>query len=258
MRQMNSFKRRTLVGSRYSWWSGNARFIELSGKFLGAHVAHAALIMLWAGSMTLFELSHEVPEKPLYEEGFILLPHLATLAYSVGPGGEITALYSYFVIGVLHLISAGVLGLGGIYHAIFGPERLEETTVGFLFGYQLQDRFRMTAILGAHLLTLGLASGLLVIKAVYLGGVYDTWACGGGDVRLLRAAPGALNPYVIGAYLFRPPFGSTAWIIGVNNMEHGRSDRWSLLGLILSYLWWYMAYSNKTFWNSTWRFHMVS
>merc|ERR1719502_1027796 len=216
---MNSFKRRTLVGSRYSWWSGNARFIELSGKFLGAHVAHAALIMLWAGSMTLFELSHEVPEKPLYEEGFILLPHLATLAYSVGPGGEITALYSYFVIGVLHLISAGVLGLGGIYHAIFGPERLEETTYGFLFGYQFQDRFRMTAILGAHLLTLGLASGALVIKAVYLGGVYDTWACGGGDVRLLRAAPGALNPYVIGAYLFRPPFGSTAWIIGVNNME---------------------------------------
>jgi len=215
----NSVKRRTLVGSRYSWWSGNARFIELSGKFLGAHVAHAALIMFWSGSMALFELSHFVPEKPLYEQGFILLPHLATLAFSVGPGGEITDVYSYFVIGVLHLICSGVLGLGGIYHAIFGPERLEETTYGFIFGYQWQDRFRITAILGAHLGTLGLASSLLFVKAVYLGGLYDTWASGGGDVRLIKDTCVTLNPYVLGRYLVRAPFGSEGWIISINNME---------------------------------------
>merc|ERR1711976_771469 len=89
-------KNRTLVGSKYAWWSGNARFIELSGKFLGAHIAHASLIMLWAGSMSLFELSHYVKEKPLYEQGFILLPHLSTLAYGVGPGGEITDVYAFF------------------------------------------------------------------------------------------------------------------------------------------------------------------
>ena len=82
-----SLKRRTLVGSRYAWWSGNARFIELSGKFLGAHLVHTALILVWAGTMSLFELSHFIPEKPLYEQGFILLPHLATL------GGN---LYSHF------------------------------------------------------------------------------------------------------------------------------------------------------------------
>mmetsp|Transcript_37718 Transcript_37718/g.85077 ORF Transcript_37718/g.85077 Transcript_37718/m.85077 type:complete len:464 (-) Transcript_37718:15-1406(-) len=216
---LNKQKRRTLVGSRYSWWSGNARFIELSGKFLGAHVAHAALIMFWSGSMALFELSHFVPEKPLYEQGFILLPHLATLAFSVGPGGEITDVYSYFVIGVLHLISSGVLGLGGIYHAIFGPERLEETTYGFIFGYQWQDRFRITAILGAHLGTLGLASLLLFVKAVYLGGLYDTWASGGGDVRLIKDTCVTLNPYVLGRYLVRAPFGSEGWIISINNME---------------------------------------
>jgi len=215
----NSVKRRTLVGSRYSWWSGNARFIELSGKFLGAHVAHAALIMFWSGSMALFELSHFVPEKPLYEQGFILLPHLATLAFSVGPGGEITDVYSYFVIGVLHLICSGVLGIGGIYHAIFGPERLEETTYGFIFGYQWQDRFRITAILGAHLGTLGLASSLLFVKAVYLGGLYDTWASGGGDVRLIKDTCVTLNPYVLGRYLVRAPFGSEGWIISINNME---------------------------------------
>jgi photosystem II CP43 chlorophyll apoprotein len=212
-------KQRTLVGSRYSWWSGNARFIELSGKFLGAHVAHAALIMFWSGSMTLFELSHFLREKPLYEQGFILLPHLATLAYSVGPGGEITDVYSYFVIGVLHLISSGILGLGGIYHAIFGPERLEETTYGFIFAYQWQDRFRITAILGSHLGTLGIAALLLFVKGVFLGGLYDTSASGGGDVRLIKDTCVTLNPYVLGRYLLRAPFGSQGWIISINNME---------------------------------------
>jgi len=150
-----------LVGSRYSWWSGNGRFIKLSGKFLGAHVVHTALIIFWSGSMTLFELSHFVPEKPLYDQGFILLPHLATLALCIPGGPEISDIYSYFVSSALHLISSGILGLGGIYHAIFGPERLEERTYGFVFGYSWEDRFRMTAILAAHLGTLGL--GAIVI-----------------------------------------------------------------------------------------------
>merc|ERR1719297_606791 len=96
-------KRRSLIGTKYSWWSGNARFISLSGKLLGAHLSHASLIIFWSGSMTLFELSHFCQEKPLYEQGFILLPHLATLAFSVGPGGEVLDVYSYFVIGVLHM-----------------------------------------------------------------------------------------------------------------------------------------------------------
>jgi photosystem II CP43 chlorophyll apoprotein len=143
----------------------------LSGKFLGAHLAHAALIMFWAGSMSVFELSHFVPVKPLYEQGFILLPHLASLALATGPGGEITDIYSYFIISILHLISSGALALGGVYHAIFGPERLEETYYGNIFGYQWQDRFRITAILGAHLITLGFSSLLLQTKSTYFGGI---------------------------------------------------------------------------------------
>jgi photosystem II CP43 chlorophyll apoprotein len=216
--RVSCLKKRGLL-SRYSWWSGNARFISLSGKFLGAHLAHAGLLTFWAASMSLFELSHFSPEKPLYEQGFILLPHLATLAFSVLPGGEISEVYSYFVISVLHLISAGVLGLGGIYHAIFGPERLEETAYAFIFGYQFEDRFRITAILGAHLGTLGCAALLLFVKAVYLGGLYDTWASGGGDVRLIQAGLVTLNPYVLGRYLGRGPFGSEGWIISCNNLE---------------------------------------
>ena len=169
--------------------------------------------------MALFELSHFMREKPLYEQGFILLPHLATLAYSIGPGGEITDMYSYFVIGAFHLISSGILGLGGIYHAIFGPERLEETTYGFVFAYEWQDRFRITAILGSHLGTLGTAALLLFLKGVSLGGLYDTCASGGGDIRLIKDTHITFNPYVLGRYLPRAPLGSQGWIMSINNME---------------------------------------
>jgi photosystem II CP43 chlorophyll apoprotein len=46
----------TIDNHRFSWIRGNARFIEQSGKLLGAHIAHAGLIVLWAGAMTLFEI----------------------------------------------------------------------------------------------------------------------------------------------------------------------------------------------------------
>ncbi|KAL5647022.1 hypothetical protein ACJX0J_000127 [Zea mays] len=137
----------------FAWWAGNARLINLSGKLLGAHVAHAGLIVFWAGAMNLFEVAHFVPEKPMYEQGLILLPHLATL--------EVLDTFPYFVSGVLHLISSAVLGFGGIYHALLGPETLEESF---------------------PILWLCLGAFLLVLKALYFGGVYDTWAPGGGIV----------------------------------------------------------------------------
>ena len=62
------------------------------------------------GAMTLFEVSHFIPEKPLYEQGFILIPYLATLGWGVGPGGETINTYPYFVVGVVHLVSSAVPG----------------------------------------------------------------------------------------------------------------------------------------------------
>ena len=37
----------------YAWYVGNARLINLSGRLLGAHIAHTGLIVFWAGAMML-------------------------------------------------------------------------------------------------------------------------------------------------------------------------------------------------------------
>jgi photosystem II CP43 chlorophyll apoprotein len=50
----------------------------------------------------------------------------------------------------VHLISSAVLGFGGIYHSLFGPDTLE--TNAPLFGYDWRDKNKMTTILGIHLL----------------------------------------------------------------------------------------------------------
>jgi len=175
----------------FAWWSGNARLINLSGKLLGAHVAHAGLIVFWAGAMNLFEVAHFVPEKPMYEQGLILLPHIATLGYGVGPGGEVIDTFPYFVSGVLHIISSAVLGFGGVYHSLIGPETLEESFP--FFGYVWKDKNKMTNILGYHLIMLGLGAWLLVLKAMFFGGVYDTWAPGGKSKTSIATVQSKLN-----------------------------------------------------------------
>lgn len=193
-----------------SWWAGNARLTNLSGKLLGAHVAHAGLIVLWAGAMTLFELSHFNPQQPMYEQGLILLPHLAAQGWGVGVGGAIVSTYPYFVIGALHLISSAFLGFGGIFHSLRGPDRLESKFR--FFGYDWADTNKMTTILGIHLVLLGVGALLLVAKAMFLGGLYDPAV---ENVRTITNP--TLNPAIIFGYLF----GGVGqfWIAGVNNLE---------------------------------------
>ncbi len=194
-----------------SWWAGNFRFVNLSGKLLGAHIAHAGLIVFWAGAMTLFELSHFDPTVPMSQQGLILLPHLATLGFGVGQGGQIINTQPYFAIAVIHLISSAILGAGGIYHTALGPETLDEKG----FGYQWQDGNKMTTILGIHLVMLGIGALLLVAKAVFWG-LYDPVI---GAVRIIEHP--TLNPLTIFGYLVG--ITSNGWTLrgmaAVNNLE---------------------------------------
>ncbi|NEO82031.1 chlorophyll a/b binding light-harvesting protein, partial [Moorena sp. SIO4G3] len=202
--------------SKVGWWAGNARFIELSGKLLGAHIAHAGLIVLWAGAMTLFELSRYNPDVPMYDQGLILLPHLASLGLGVGSGGQIIDTYPYFVVGVLHLISSAVLGAGGLYHSLLAPDKLTKdgTFVGF-FGYDWEDSDKMTTIIGIHLILLGVGAWLLVAKAMFWGGLFDPWASGGGNVRVITDP--TLSPVKIFGYLVGA--SGSEGMAAVNNLQ---------------------------------------
>jgi len=191
------------------WWAGNIRFIDLSGKLLGAHVAHAGLIVLWAGAMTLFEISQYNPDLPLYQQGLILLPHLATLGLGVGSGGEIIDTYPYFAIAVVHLVSSAVFGAGGLYHALLGDDILAKNPsfAGF-FGYDWKDENKMTSIIGIHLVLLGVGAFLLVFKAMFWGGLFDPAI---GDVRIVT------NPTINPSVIFWLPIGS------IRSRRHGSS-----------------------------------
>ncbi|MCJ2544530.1 chlorophyll a/b binding light-harvesting protein [Thermostichus vulcanus] len=211
---------------RIPWWAGNARLTELSGRLLGAHVAHAGLIVLWAGVMTLIELANFDPSRPMYEQGLILLPHLASLGLGVGSGGEVLETDTYFAVGVMHLISSAFLGFGGIFHALRGPAVLE-TKLFPLFSYDWQDKNKMTTILGIHLVLLGLGAWLLVLKAMALGGLFDPEV---GEVRTILPN---LNPF---GHLLGTE--GRHWIAGVDSLEDVVGGHiWVGLLLIVGGIW---------------------
>lgn len=221
---------------QYEWWVGNARLTNLSARLLGAHVAHAGLIMFWAGSFTLLELTNLDPSRSIAEQGLLVIPNLARLGWGVGEGGVIVDTYPYFVIAMLHLIASAVLGAGGLFHTFRGAGILRnEKGVAPNFHYEWSDPKKLGFILGSHLIILGLGVFLLVLKATLFGGIYDPAV---GEVRIISNA--TFNPGVIFGYIFG--FNHGHWnplgMASVDNLEDVIGGHiWIGLLLVIGGIW---------------------
>ena len=66
----------------------------------------------------------------------------------------------------------------GLWRYLSCSSRTRDSSFPF-YGYVWKDRNKIITILGIHLILLGIGAFLLVFRALYLGGVYDTWALGG-------------------------------------------------------------------------------
>jgi photosystem II CP43 chlorophyll apoprotein len=200
-----------------SWLSGNARLIDLSGQLLGAHIAHAGLIMFWAGAATISEVARLDVSQPLAGQNLSVLPHLATLGWGVGDGGMITDTYPFFVVGMLHLAASAVLGAGGLFHVFRSPAKLKDARGrAAKFHYEWSDPKKLSFILGHHLIFLGAAALLFVGKAMLWGGIYD------GSINQVRLITDPnTNPVDIFGYLFG--FVNGQWnplgMAAVNSLE---------------------------------------
>ena len=83
------------------------------------------------------------------------------------------------------------------------------------------------------MIALGIAAYVLVGKAMFWGGLYDTWVPGGGDVRLVTNP--TLDPRIIFGYVFSPITGGKGNIVAVDNLEDLVGGHIWVGGLLISF-----------------------
>ncbi len=217
---------------RLLWLVGNAQLVNFSGQLLGAHLAHAALIVFWAGSTTISEVLRYQPDLPFAEQGFLLLPHLATLGWGVGNNGQILETDTYFAIGMIHLVAAAVLAAGGLYHVVRAPASLNTGSPQVArFHYEWTDAKQLGLILGHHLILLGLGAWLLVLKATDFGGIYDPAL---HQVRLITSP--TLDPSIIFGYVVGLNHGvwNPQGMASVHNLEDVIGGHMWIAGILIA------------------------
>jgi len=159
----------------YGWWAGNSGVANRSGKFIAAHVAHAGLIVFWAGAFTLFELSRFDPSVPMGHQPLIVLPHLATLGIGFDANGVAMGdTKPVLAIAIVHLVSSMVLAAGGLLHSLLLPGNLEDSDVARArkFNIEWDNPDKLTFILGHHLIFLGLGA-IMFVEWARIHGIYD-------------------------------------------------------------------------------------
>jgi len=159
----------------YGWWAGNSGVANRSGKFIAAHVAHAGLIVFWAGAFTLFELSRFDPSVPMGHQPLIVLPHLATLGIGFDANGVAMGdTKPVLAIAIVHLVSSMVLAAGGLLHSLLLPGNLEDSDIARArkFNIEWDNPDKLTFILGHHLIILGFAV-IAFVEWARVHGIYD-------------------------------------------------------------------------------------
>jgi photosystem II CP43 chlorophyll apoprotein len=216
---------------RLAWLIGNSRLVNFSGQLLGAHLAHAGLIVFWAGITTVGEALRFQTGLSLADQNFLLLPHLAMLGWGVGNGGVVVDTYPYLVIGMIHVVSSAVLAAGGLFHVFRAPANLVDGVEPVAkFHYEWTDGRQLGLILGHHLIFLGLGAWGLVLKATQWGGIYDASL---HKVRTISAP--TLDPAVIFGYLWGSNHGvwNPLGIASVSSLEDVVGGHQWLAGLLI-------------------------
>ncbi len=157
----------------YDWWAGNSMVTNRSGRFIASHAAHTGMIAFAAGANTLFELSRYDPSLPMGSQGMVTLPHLASIGLGFDEAGVWTGV-GVVTMAVLHLMISMVYGAGGLLHAIYFDEDMQQSEVLQARKFKLEwgNPDNQTFILGHHLIFFGVAC-VWFVEWARVHGIYD-------------------------------------------------------------------------------------